>query len=68
MQAAEWAPSQSSHDKESPEMARVWWDGGVRIVSVVLGILFWLGGNSVVPKKKKNFPGKLHQHRAACKR
>lgn len=53
MQAAEWAPSQSSHDKESPEMARVWWDGGVRIVSVVLGILFWLGGNSVVPKKKK---------------
>lgn len=32
----------------------------------VLGIFFWLGGNSVV-SKKQNFPAKLHQHRAACK-
>lgn len=66
MQVDERAPSQSFHDKESPEVARVWWDGGVKIVSVVLGIFFWLGGNSVV-SKKQNFPAKLHQHRAACK-
>lgn len=53
-------PAQSFHDKES-EVARVWWDGGVKkIVSVVAWNILLAGRNSVV-SKKQNFPAKLHQ-------